>query len=246
MATPHRFRHLLAVIGLIFCQWSASGVAAASAPPQAPKVPVFVSHSGEDEVGVLYVGRVKDALKRSSSLTLSETADDADVALVLSTMNPDAAKPPVVTTAGWTATILKGAMKVYLSGGLRLCDRERLDKGAAELVASIEKLLDAHKVELPSSIEARRLETEWNDAVQRVAETLPEESCGVRTRTAFLEQMHTYLEWSTAANLKMNVQEVLKSVAENYTTDAEFAKKLQSQAAKLAQCQADLAALKKK
>jgi hypothetical protein len=47
-----------------------------------------------------------------------------------------------------------------------------------------------------------------------------------------------------AANVRLNVDDVIKSAAADYVTDEEFVKKLQGQTAKLAQCQSDLAALK--
>ena len=114
------------------------------------------------------------------------------------------------------------------------------------MAARVEALLKARAPGLAGSLERKRYEAEWADAVDEAAETLPEDSCGVKSRAAFREQMDTYLRLSAATNQRLDIREVIKSVAANFSTDEEFARKLQAQAAKLAQCQAELAALKKK
>jgi len=160
-------------------------------------------------------------------------------------MNPDAARPGTVTTAGWTLLLMKEATKAYIGGGLRMCDPASLQKSATELVAYIEGLIKARSIEIPTSPEREAFEAAWNEAVERAAEKLPEDSFGVRARAAFREQMRTYLQWATAASLKPDVQEAIAAAMPNFATDDEFAKKLQAQASKLNQCQAEVAALKK-
>ncbi len=150
-----------------------------------------------------------------------------------------------MTTAAWTV-LVPGDVKAYIGSGLLLCDQERMEKAGDEVAARVEALLKARAPGLAGSLERKRHEAEWADAVDEVAETLPEDSCGVKSRAAFREQMDTYLRLSAATNQRLDVREVIKSVAANFSTDEEFARKLQAQAAKLAQCQAELAALKKK
>jgi hypothetical protein len=245
MTTRHRFVHALAVSGLLLGAASLSGQAPAAVQPPPTKIAVFVSHSGQDEVGLVLLEKIKEALNRSPSTSYTAASDDADVVLYVSTLNPDADKPAVVTTAGWSLVLVNEAVKMYLGSGLRLCDRDRAQKTADELVARVDALLKGRQVQLPSSSEWRRYMADWTAEVEKTAETIPEDACGMKARTAFREQMSTYLRLSNVAGLRLNVRDVIGSVVANYTTEGEFARKLQGQATSLAQCQAELAALKK-
>jgi hypothetical protein len=216
-----------------------------AAAPADPRTPIYLSHTGTDTVGVSFVAGIKAALARAPSAALAATADDADVVLMVTTMNPDAEKPGAVTAAGWTLLLIKEGTKAYIGGGLRLCDPGNLQKSAGDLVAYVEGLLKARSAELPASPERQKLETAWQDAVEQAAEKLPEETCGVRVRAAFREQMRTYLNWATAASLKADPQEAIAAAAPYFTPDEEFAKKMQSATVRLGQCQAELAALKR-
>jgi hypothetical protein len=230
---------------LIALSCVAAASSAAGQVPSAGRLAVFVSHSGTDDLGLSFSNSVKGALKRSLTFAPSATVDEADVVIAISTLNPNPAKPGVVTAAAWTL-LVPGDVKAYIGSGLVLCDQERLEKAGDEVAARVDALLKARAPGLAGSLERKRHEAEWADAVDEVAETLPEDSCGVKARTAFREQMGTYLRLSAATNQRLDVREVIKSVAANFSTDEEFARKLQAQAAKLAQCQAELAALKKK
>jgi hypothetical protein len=245
MTTAHRASNRLAFAGVIIAALFLPGPAAVTVPPgQEARIPIFVSHTGEDPVGLLFVQHVRAALKQSSSASLAETGDEADMALFVSTMDPDAVKPGRLTTAGWTLVILKD-VNVYVGSGLRFCERDLSQKAAEGLVAFIESLIKSRKTEVPGSAEWRRFETEWKEEVERTAETIPIESCGVKVQTAFREQMGTYFRLSTALGLRLDVREVSKSVAANFATDDEFARKMREQAVKLGQCQAELAAIKR-
>jgi hypothetical protein len=237
------FRAFCLVLIVLSCVAAASP--ATGQVPSPVRLAVFVSHSGTDDLGLSFSNSVKGALRRSSTLAVGTTVDEADVVLAISTLNPNPAKPGVVTTAGWTV-LVPGDVKAYIGSGLLLCDQERLDKASDEVTARVEALLKARAPGLAGSIDRKRYEAEWADAVDDVAETLPEDSCGVKSRAAFREQLDTYLRLSAATNQRLDVREVIKSVAANFSTDEEFARKIQAQAAKLAQCQADLAALRKK
>jgi hypothetical protein len=232
----------LVLIGL---SWVAAASSPAGQGPSAGRLAVFVSHSGTDDLGLSFSNSVKGALNRSTTLASTATVDEADLVIAISTLNPNPAKSGVLTTAAWTV-LVPGDVKAYVGSGLLLCDPERLAKAGDEVAARVEALLKARAPGLAGSPERKRHEAEWADAVDEVAETLPEDSCGVKARAAFREQMDTYLRLSAATNQRLDVREVIKSVAANFSTDEEFARKLQAQGARLAQCQAELAALKKK
>jgi hypothetical protein len=217
----------------------------AAASAQEPRLAVFVSHSGADEVGAHFSKTVGEALGRSSVAAIATAVDQAHIVLAISTLDPNPAKPGVVTAASWTL-LVPGDVKAYLGSGIVLCDQERLQKGAIEVAERVVSLLRSRGPSAPGSAARQQYEAQWNDAVDEVAETIPEDACGIKARTAFREQLDTYLRLSLAASLKLDVREVIKSVASNYSTEDEFGRRLQAQAARLAQCQAELAALKKK
>ena len=73
---------------------------APAAPVQVSKVPIAVSHAGDDAVGLSFVAAIKDAIRRASSASLAAAADDAEVVLVVTTLDPDPAKPGTVTVSG--------------------------------------------------------------------------------------------------------------------------------------------------
>lgn len=214
-------------------------------PDREGRTPVFVAHSGEDSVGAQYIEQVKIAVGRSSFLSPSVSGDDADVVLFVSTLDPDLVVRGRLTAAAWTLAILKD-VRVYVGSGLRLCARDGIEKSAEALVTHVESLLKRRQTELPSLADHQRYISEWNQEVERVAMTLPVDVCGIKVRTAFREQLRVYLRLSDLGNLKLEVQDITKSVVANFTTEEEFARKIQAQTSKLAQCQADLAAIKKR
>jgi hypothetical protein len=132
------------------------------------------------------------------------------VVLFVSTLDPNRDKPGLMTTAAWTLVYLRDTTKVYISSGLRLTDAVRVSKTATELVAHIDGLLKARRAELPGSVEWQQYITKWNEAVDRVAETLPDDACGVRARAAFREDLRVCLRWSMAANLMFNVEDIIE------------------------------------
>jgi hypothetical protein len=213
--------------------------------PANVKVTVFVAHAGEDTLGVSLVGELTSALGRSDTSSVTSNRDEAEVVLFVSTLNPEPSKPGVLTTAAWSLVYVKNQIKVYLGSGLRLTDQGRLARTAAEMAASCDELIRVRRHELPGSVEWKEYESNWKDEVDRFAETLPDDACGVRVRMAVKEELRVILRWSMAAGLKFDVHEIIKSVMADYPTDEEFLKKLQSQTTKLAQCQTELAAVKK-
>jgi hypothetical protein len=241
----------LAIAAAALGAWTVPALADAATDQQqkAPTVdraPIYVSYTGNDAIGVVLVEGLKDALKRAATLSPTEVRDEADAVLFVSTLDPDAAtKPGIVTAAGWSLAIMNEA-KVYVGSGLRLTDRERSRKTADDLVAHVAQLLGERKAQLPTSVDRKHYEDAWNEETARVAETIPDDACGVKARLVFEEQMETYLRLSTLANLRLDPREMAKGVAVNLAMDEGLAAKLRTQAAKLSQCQADLAALKKK
>jgi hypothetical protein len=209
------------------------------------KTPVFVSHSGQDAVGVSLIEQIKDGFRRAPSTLLAASVDDADVVLLVSTMNPDAGKPATVTTAGWTLLLMKEATKAYIGGGLRMADSGSAQKTAMDLVTYVEGLLKARAAEIPSSPEYKKVEAAWNEAVERAAEKLPDELAGVKVKAAFREQLRTYLQWATAASLTPDIQQAVTAGLSYFAADDGFSKKLQAQAVRLSACEAELAAAKK-
>ena len=243
MERPSRVRFLwptLVLLGGLLLPTPASAAA-----PVEPKLRVFVSHAGEDPLGLSLARAIADQLSRSTTASSTVNRDDADVVLFVTTLDPDAAKPGAVTIAGWSLVYLKGVVAVYIGSGLRVSDRERAPKTAAEMAAYVDALLKARRAELPGSADWEQYVSHWNDAVDRAAELLPEEACGIKARSAFREEFRVMLRWSMAANLRIDVDDAIKSAAADYVTDEEFVKKLQGQTARLAQCQSDLAALKR-
>jgi len=246
MLTTYRAWNRLALAGAIIAVLLLTGVSIGAVPPrQDDRISVFVSHTGEDAAGLLFVQHVKAALTQSSSVVLAATGDLADTVLFVTTMEPDATRSGRLTTAGWTLVILRD-VNVYVASGLRFCEREQSQKAATGLVAYVESLIASRATDLPRSAARLRYEADWNEEVDRAAETLPIDTCGVKVQTAFREQMGTYLRLSVAAGLKLDVREVIKSVSANLAADDDFARKIRDQAARLGACQAELAAIKKK
>jgi hypothetical protein len=235
----------LAVSSLLFAGLLMSSPVSVAGPAE-PKLRVFVSHTGADAVGVSLVRAIRDEVGRSDMLADAVGQDDAEIVLIVSTLDPNPTKPGLMTTASWTLVYMKDATKVYVGSGLRLTDQERVVRSAEELVAYVAGLLKARRAELPGSAEWEQYAKRWNETVERVAETLPEDAGGIKARAAFHQEMRVTLRWSVAAGLMLDAEQAAKSAAADYVTDEEFVKKVQSQAAKLAQCQSDLAALKKK
>jgi len=246
MRKAHLALQRLIFAGVIVAALTLADAAAADGGAwQEAKITVFVSHTGEDPVGLLFVQHLKTALTQSSSVALAATGDLADTALFVTTMEPDATRSGRLTTAGWTLVILRD-VNVYVGSGLRFCERDQSQKAATGLVAYVESLIASRATELPRSAARLRYEADWNEEVDRAAETLPIDTCGVKVQTAFREQMGTFLRLSVAAGLKLDVREVIKSVSANLAADDDFARKIRDQAARLGTCQAELAAIKKK
>ena len=218
---------------------------APAAPVQVSKVPIAVSHAGDDAVGLSFVAAIKEAIRRASSASLAAAADDAEVVLVVTTLDPDPAKPGTVTAAAWTLLLMKEATKAYIGGGLRMCGPTSAPKAAADLVAQVVGILGMRSAEIPSSAEFEKAETVWDEAVEAAAAKLPLEACGVKVRDAFLEQMRVYVKWTQAASLTPDVQQAIAAGLSYFTVDESVGKRIQTQAAQLSQCQAELAALKK-
>ncbi len=231
-------------IGLLLLALASQAPTTTTAPPD-EKVTVFVARSGDDAVGTSLAQEITSAMAKSSVSSPIADRGEAQAELFISTLNPDPAKPGIVTTVAWTLVYSKDSLRVYLGSGLRFTDRERVAKTAAEMVAYADELLKARRGELPGSSEWRNYATAWNEEVNKVADTLPEDACGVRVRDAFKEEMRAVLRWSIASNTKFDVQKIIRTAMVDYTTDEEFVKKLESQTAKLAQCQSELAAVKK-
>lgn len=251
MKMSGRVSRALAVAAVAVAACSTPAWAQAVPQPQAKtpvvdKAPVYVSHTGNDPIGVALVASLKDSLKRSAALALTEVRDEADVVLFVSTLDPDAAiKPGVVTTAGWSLVVMN-EVKAYVGSGLRMTDRERSPKTADDLVAYVAQLVGERRTQLPTSVDRKHYEDAWHQETERVAETIPEDACGVKARLSFEEQMETYLRLSTLGNLKLDPAQIAKGIAVNLSMDEGIAGKLQAQASRLSQCQAELAALKKK
>jgi hypothetical protein len=225
---------------------------AQQAPRQAPagqaqgsKVQIVVSHTGQDAVGVSLVGAIKEAFTRAPSVSLVAVGEEAEVVLLVTTMNPEPGKPGTVTTAAWTVLLLKDATRAYLGGGLRMCDPGSVPKAASELVAHIVGILVGRSAEIPSSAEFGKVEAAWDEAVEAAAAKLPLETCGVRVRDAFLEQMQVYFKWTRAASLTPDVQQAVAAGLSYFTVDDSLGRKIQAQSEQLSQCRAELAALKK-
>jgi len=249
------YRHptvVLAAVVLHAAVLFPASATARQASPQAPagqapgaKVPVVVSHTGQDAVGVSLVGAIKEAFKRAPSVSLVAAGAEAEVVLLVTTMNPEPGKPGTVTTAAWTVLLLKDATRAYLGGGLRMCDPGNVPKAASELVAHIEGILVGRSAEIPSSAEFGKVEAAWDEAVEAAAAKLPLETCGVKVRDAFLEQMQVYFKWTRAASLTPDVQQAVAAGLSYFTVDDSLGKKIQAQSEQLSQCRAELAALKK-
>jgi|WetSurMetagenome_2_1015567.scaffolds.fasta_scaffold25244_5 hypothetical protein len=238
----------LLVVFLLPVRAAAQGAAAqrpAAQASAASKTALYLSHTGQDAVGLALVEGLKDAVRRASSTSLASSADAAEVVLMVSTLNPDAAKPGTVTTASWTLVVMKEATKAYLAGGLRMCDPGSIQKTAADLVTHIEGVLKSRAADIPASAEYDKVEAGWDEAVEAAAAKLPLDTCGVRVRDAFLEQMQVYFKWARAASLTPDVQQAVTAGLSYFNADDSLAKRIQLQNEKLNQCQAELAAVKK-
>ncbi len=246
---PHlRPTFVLTVAVLLVPAFAAAQQASRQAPAslvRGSKVPIAVSHTGPDAVGLLFVAAIREAIGRAPSASLVAAADDAEVVLVVTTLDPEPAKPGAVTVAAWTLLLMKEATRAYIGGGLRMCSPGSVPKAAAELVAHVEGILTGRSAEIPSSADYEKSKIAWDEAVEAAAEKLPMDACGVRVRDAFLEQMQVYAKWTRAASLTPDVRQAVTAGLSYFTVDDSVGKKIQAQSAQLSQCQAEVAALKK-
>ena len=128
----HHLATALVVLGGLF-----------SAPALA-QVKVHVSSTAPDSVGGRLVFGVKEAIRRSSGMTLAEREQDALISVRIVTLDPDTNNSSngyrTIYSLVWTARTMHATpVDMYLSNSVGLCGSGRVAECAEELTADTDK-----------------------------------------------------------------------------------------------------------
>ncbi|HUK35709.1 MAG TPA: hypothetical protein VLV86_17445 [Vicinamibacterales bacterium] len=120
---------------------------ATTTPPAthvAAKAPVFLQTSAEDDVGAMYVDKLRDALESSPSYKRVMAPNDAQFVIGIVTMDPNDAE---LGSGAGTSTVAAVTLQLENTKGLNymvyswvlVANRAKVDSLATELFAAIDK-----------------------------------------------------------------------------------------------------------
>lgn len=222
------------VVGAVLLSWCI-WVPRAGAQP-AP-LPITVTHSGHDDLGVSLVNKVKEALRQSARYAVAETEKDAELTLHISTINPHPTKPGVQSVVGWSLVVPK-RNDTYLSGGVQSFGADQVTTAANSLAAAVDTLASRHHEEIPGSSEAKEAERSWDAAVERAAQKIRLEA----RQKLFVQHMELQRKVFQLSGFRLpaDASELAADIAAEYDeSDTRLA------AEELSACRLELAALKK-
>jgi hypothetical protein len=126
-----------AVLGLLLA------IATTTPPHAAAKVPVFLQASAEDEVGAMYVNKLREALESSSGYRRTLTVTDAKFVIAIVTMDPNEAE---LGSGAGNSTVAAVTLQLQNSAGLNyivyswvlVANRGKVDSLATDLFGAID------------------------------------------------------------------------------------------------------------
>ena len=133
-----------AVLGLLLA------LATTTPPHAATKVPIYLQFSADDQVGTMYVNKLRDALESSSSYRRVMTAADAKFVIGIVTMDPNEAE---LGSGAGNSTVAAVTLQLQNANGLNyivyswvlVANRGKVDSLATDLFAAIDKeIRDLH------------------------------------------------------------------------------------------------------
>jgi hypothetical protein len=113
-------------------------------------VPVYLQFSAEDEVGTMYVNKLRDALESSSAYRRVMTTADAKFVIGIVTMDPNDAE---LGSGAGNSTVAAVTLQLQNTNGLNymvyswvlVANRGKVDSLATDLFAAIDKeIRDLH------------------------------------------------------------------------------------------------------
>ena len=127
-----------AVIGLLLA------LATTTPPHPTAKVPIYLQFSADDEVGTMYVGKLRDALEASSAYRRVITVSDAKFVIAIVTMDPSEAD---LGSGAGHSTVAAVTLQLQNANGLNyivyswvlVANRSKVDSLANDLFAAIDK-----------------------------------------------------------------------------------------------------------
>jgi len=107
------------------------------------KVAVEVAHRGHDPVGSRLVYQVKEKIRRSGGLRLTNIKEPKLIVHILS-IDPFDARPGSATAYSYIITVggIKDGVEAYIGSSLGMCGTKMVDTIAEGLVAEIDKTAD--------------------------------------------------------------------------------------------------------
>lgn len=148
-------RHQILAVGIGLLAAYSPAITVAQSPPRAA---VYVQSAADDPVGRLLAYEIREAVRRSSGLSLADRETDARFILRLVTLDPDKERSPGISTvysAVYTMhTLHDTPVEMYLDSYVGTCGSSRvescgrrmtatLDEKASEFRALIRNMLDA-------------------------------------------------------------------------------------------------------
>lgn len=119
---------------------------------QPAKVPVFVDALADDRVGKRLAYEVREGVRRSSSLSLTDIEDDAMYTLRLVTIDPE--DPPRGNSTVYSLVLTMRqreelmTIDAYIDNNVGVCGAQRVGSYAAGMVADLDEVAVRHRAVL--------------------------------------------------------------------------------------------------
>ena len=143
-----------AVLGLLLA------LATTTPPHAAAKVPIFLQYDAGDDVGMMYVNRLRDALESSAGYRRVITAADAKYVIGIVTMDPNDAE---LGNGAGHSTVAAVTLQLQNTAGLNyivysrvlVANRAKVDSLATDLFAAIDAEIQEITPAQPASLSRR-------------------------------------------------------------------------------------------
>jgi hypothetical protein len=126
-------------------------------PHAAAKVPIYLQASAEDEVGAMYVNKLREALESSSGYRRAVSVTDAKFVIAIVTMDPNEAE---LGSGAGNSTVAAVTLQLQNSTGLNyivyswvlVANRGKVDSLATDLFGAIDTQIQELTPPRPSSL----------------------------------------------------------------------------------------------
>ena len=131
-------------------------LATTTPPHAAAKVPIYLQASAEDEVGAMYVNKLRAALESSSGYRRAVAVTDAKFVIAIVTMDPNEAQ---LGSGAGNSTVAAVTLQLQNSTGLNyivyswvlVANRDKVDSLATDLFTAIDTQIQELTSPRPSS-----------------------------------------------------------------------------------------------